>query len=144
MVMPQNIVAIPFINVMIFVMLKKSKYAERIASIMDATLNPRGRRLTSPRLFRLFHEDCEGPQAATCHLCTYAIFRRSTWTKPTSVVSTYHLSSYSYHTHIILISYSYQVKKNGKLFPGRSPRRFFVSDREILHTSCMSPEEDLT
>ena len=78
MVMPQNIVAIPFINVMIFVMLKKSKYAERIASIMDATLNPRGRRLTSPRLFRLFHEDCEGPQAATCHLCTYAIFRRST------------------------------------------------------------------
>ena len=38
MVMPQNIVAIPFINVMIFVMLKKSKYAERIASIMDISL----------------------------------------------------------------------------------------------------------
>ena len=34
--------------------------------------------------------------------------------------------------------------KDGKLFPGQSPRRFFESDREHLHTSSMSPYEDLT
>ena len=37
MVIPKNMVAIPF-NFMIFIMLKKSKYSEIIASIMDATL----------------------------------------------------------------------------------------------------------
>ena len=34
--------------------------------------------------------------------------------------------------------------KDGKLFPGQSPRRFFESDREHLHASSMSPYEDLT
>ena len=38
MVMPEIVVAIPF-KFMLFIMLKKSNCAERIASIVDATLN---------------------------------------------------------------------------------------------------------
>ena len=32
---------------------------------------------------------------------------------------------------------------DGNVFPGQSPRRFFESDREILHV-FLSPYEDLT
>ena len=33
---------------------------------------------------------------------------------------------------------------DGNLFPGQSPRRFFESDRDILHTYSMSPHDDPT
>ena len=47
MVMPEIVVAIPF-KFMLFIMLKKSNCAERIASVMDATLvKTRGTVLTS-------------------------------------------------------------------------------------------------
>ena len=33
---------------------------------------------------------------------------------------------------------------DGTLFPGPNPRRFFESDREVLHTFSLNPYKDLT